>query len=140
LFLIEFLELYILDIIPCHIYSYKYFLPLFQWRISAFLSYVVEALAKKNAHFIMKHILMFISSSFIFYAYFYHPNLIDFHNIFLFFNWVFISFTLPMLSQKYPTCSAPTPPPSQFLALAFPCTEADKVCTTNGPLFPLMAN
>lgn len=51
LFLIEFLELYILDIIPCHIYSYKYFLPLFQWRISAFLSYVVEALAKKKCSF-----------------------------------------------------------------------------------------
>jgi hypothetical protein len=34
-----------------------------------------------------------------------------------------------------------TPPPhSHFLALAFPCTEADKVCTTNGPLFPLMAD
>jgi hypothetical protein len=26
------------------------------------------------------------------------------------------------------------------LALAFPCTEAYKVCTTNGPLFPLMAD
>jgi hypothetical protein len=26
------------------------------------------------------------------------------------------------------------------LALAFPCIEAYKVCTTNGPLFPLMAN
>ena len=36
----------------------------------------------------------------------------------------------------------PTPPPthSHFLALAFPCIEAYKVCTTNGPLFPLMAD
>jgi hypothetical protein len=46
--------------------------------------------------------------------------------------------------QCYPK-SPPYPPPtplpthSHFLALAFPCTEAYKVCTTNGPLFPLMA-
>jgi hypothetical protein len=26
------------------------------------------------------------------------------------------------------------------LALLFPCTEAYKVCTTSGPLFPLMAD
>jgi hypothetical protein len=26
------------------------------------------------------------------------------------------------------------------LALSFPCTEAYKICTTNGPLFPLMAD
>jgi hypothetical protein len=42
-----------------------------------------------------------------------------------------------MLSQKSPTPSPPpTPLPthSHFLALAFPCTEAYKVCTTNGPL------
>jgi hypothetical protein len=47
-----------------------------------------------------------------------------------------------MLSQKSPNASLPTPPPthSHFLALAFPCTETYKVCTTNGPLFPLMAD
>jgi hypothetical protein len=26
------------------------------------------------------------------------------------------------------------------IALAFPCTEAYKVCKTNGPLFPMMAD
>jgi hypothetical protein len=26
------------------------------------------------------------------------------------------------------------------LTLAFPCTEAYKVCKTNGPLFPVMAD
>jgi hypothetical protein len=26
------------------------------------------------------------------------------------------------------------------LALSFPCTEAYKVCTTHGSLFPLLAN
>jgi hypothetical protein len=35
---------------------------------------------------------------------------------------------------------APLPTHSHFLALAFPCTEAYKVCKTNGPLFPLMAD
>jgi hypothetical protein len=35
-----------------------------------------------------------------------------------------------------------TPPPthSYFLALSFPCTEAYKVCTINGPLFPLLVD
>ena len=36
----------------------------------------------------------------------------------------------------------PTPLPthSHFLAPAFPCTGADKVCKSNGPLFPVMAD
>ena len=43
---------------------------------------------------------------------------------------------------KVPHTLSPNPLPthSHFLALAFPCTEAYKVCKTNGPLFPLMAN
>jgi hypothetical protein len=46
------------------------------------------------------------------------------------------------ISNAIPKVPQPAPPPtlSHFLALAFPCTEAYKVCTTNGPLFPLMAN
>ena len=40
-----------------------------------------------------------------------------------------------MLSQNF-TPSSPTH--SHFLALAFLCTEAEKVCTTNRPLFLLM--
>jgi hypothetical protein len=44
--------------------------------------------------------------------------------------------------QCYPKSppNAPQPTHSQFLALAFPCTESYKVCKTNGPLFPLMAD
>jgi hypothetical protein len=42
-------------------------------------------------------------------------------------------------SPPYPAPHSPTHP-SHFLALAFPCTEAYKVCKTNGPLFPLMAD
>jgi hypothetical protein len=39
-------------------------------------------------------------------------------------------------SKSPPRTPPPTPPPthSHFLALAFPCTEAYKVCMTNGPL------
>jgi hypothetical protein len=35
---------------------------------------------------------------------------------------------------------APLPTHSYFLALAFPCTEAYKVCKIKGPLFPMMAD
>jgi hypothetical protein len=44
--------------------------------------------------------------------------------------------------QKVPYALPPTPLPthSHFLALAFPYTEAYKVCTTNGPLFSVMAH
>ena len=48
-----------------------------------------------------------------------------------------------MLSQKSPIpspCPAPLPTHSHFLALAFPCTGAYKVCKTKGPLFPMMAD
>ena len=62
---------------------------------------------------------------------------------FFFFYQIFSSFTFQMLSQKSPMPS-PNPAPlhshSHFLALAFPCTEADKVCNTKGPLFPMMTN
>jgi hypothetical protein len=47
--------------------------------------------------------------------------------------------------QFYPKSPPPTPPQLpplhfHFLALAFTCTEADKVCMTNRPLFPLMSD
>ena len=43
-----------------------------------------------------------------------------------------------MLTQKSPK---PSPlPHSHVLALAFPSTEAYKVCKNNGPLYPLMAD
>jgi hypothetical protein len=50
---------------------------------------------------------------------------------------IHISSAIPKVPHTLPT----TPPTthSHFPALAFPCTEAYKVCTTNGPLFPLMA-
>jgi hypothetical protein len=54
------------------------------------------------------------------------------------------SFTFQMLSQKFPIPSPPHPASlpthSHFLALAFPCTGAHKVCKTKVPLFPMMAN
>jgi hypothetical protein len=39
-----------------------------------------------------------------------------------------------------PPRPAPLPTHSHFLALAFPCIGAYKVCNTKGPLFPLMAD
>jgi hypothetical protein len=41
-------------------------------------------------------------------------------------------------SPPYPPTPLPTHSP--FLALAFPCTGAYKVCKSNGPLFAVMAN
>jgi hypothetical protein len=51
---------------------------------------------------------------------------------------IYISNAIPKVSHTL----SPTPltTHSYFLALAFPCTEAYKVCKTNGPLFPLMAD
>jgi hypothetical protein len=60
---------------------------------------------------------------------------------YIFFYYVFSSITFPMLSQKSPIPYPLTPLPthSHFLALAFPCTGAYKVCVSNGPLFPVTA-
>jgi hypothetical protein len=69
-------------------------------------------------------------------------TLSHFHfHFFFYYYYVFSSITFPMLSQKSPT-HPPTPLPthSHFLALAFPCTGAYKVCLSNGPLFPVMAD
>jgi hypothetical protein len=51
---------------------------------------------------------------------------------------IYISNAIP----KVPHTLTPTPLPthSHFLALAFFCTGAYKVCKSNGPLFPLMAD
>jgi hypothetical protein len=43
-------------------------------------------------------------------------------------------------SPPYPPTPTPLPTHFPFLALAFPCTGAYKVCVSNGPLFPVMAN
>jgi hypothetical protein len=43
-------------------------------------------------------------------------------------------------SPPYPPLPTPLPTHSHFLALAFPCTEAYRVCKTRGPLFAVMAD
>jgi hypothetical protein len=50
---------------------------------------------------------------------------------------IYISNAIPKVSHTLPPIPLPTH--SHFLALAFPCTGAYKVCMTNGPLFPVMA-
>jgi hypothetical protein len=43
-------------------------------------------------------------------------------------------------SPPYPPTPTPLPTHAPPLALAFPCTGAHKVCVSNGPLFPVMAD
>jgi hypothetical protein len=50
---------------------------------------------------------------------------------------IYISSAIPKVPHTPPT---PLPTHSHFLALAFPCTGAYKVCMINGPLFPMMAD
>jgi hypothetical protein len=52
---------------------------------------------------------------------------------------IYISNAIPKVPYSLP-CPAPLPTHSHFLALAFPCTGAYKVCMTMGPLFPMMAD
>jgi hypothetical protein len=51
----------------------------------------------------------------------------------------YISNAIPKVPHTLPP-PTPLPTHSHFLALAFPCTEAYKVCLSNGPLFPVMAD
>jgi hypothetical protein len=51
---------------------------------------------------------------------------------------IYISNAIPKVPHTL--TSTPLPSHSHFLALVFPCTEAYKVCKTNGPLFPMMAD
>jgi hypothetical protein len=50
---------------------------------------------------------------------------------------IYISNAIPKVPG---TPSTPQPTHSHFLGLVFPCTEAYKVCKSNGPLFPLMGD
>jgi hypothetical protein len=50
----------------------------------------------------------------------------------------YISNAIPKVPHNLAPTSLPTH--SHFLALAFPCTGAYKVCKSNGPLFPVMAD
>jgi hypothetical protein len=65
---------------------------------------------------------------------------------FFFFFPFFIRYLAPLhfqcytKSPPYPPTPTPLPTHSPPLALAFPCTGAHKVCVSNGPLFPVMAD
>jgi hypothetical protein len=66
------------------------------------------------------------------------------------FSFFLIRYLFHLHFQCYPKSPLHAPPPtplptplathSHFLALEFHCTEAYKVCMTNGPLFQLMAD
>jgi hypothetical protein len=52
---------------------------------------------------------------------------------------IYISNAIPKVPDTLPT-PTPLPTHSHFLALAFPCTKAYKVCKNNVSFFPLMAD
>ena len=61
----------------------------------------------------------------------------------LFYFWlgiflIYVSKAIPKVPHTLPP--TPLPTHSHFLALAFPCTGAYKVCMSNGSLFPVMAD
>jgi hypothetical protein len=58
---------------------------------------------------------------------------------FISFFFIYISNAIPKVPQTLPT-PTPVTTHSHFLTLAFPHTEAYKVCKTKGPLFPMMAD
>jgi hypothetical protein len=70
-----------------------------------------------------------------------NPVSFFFSNFLLDVFFIYISNAIPKVPYTLPpSCPAPLPTHSHFLALAFPCTEAYKVCKTKGPLFPMMAD
>jgi hypothetical protein len=71
------------------------------------------------------------------FIFFLYVNLI-FKKILLGIFLIYISNAIPKVPHNLPP--NPLPTHSHFLALVFPCTGAYKVCTTNGPLFPVMAD
>jgi hypothetical protein len=58
--------------------------------------------------------------------------------LFLFFLNFLLGIFLIYISNAIPKVSQPLPPHSPTHPL--PCTETSKVCKSNGPLFPLMAD
>jgi hypothetical protein len=71
------------------------------------------------------------------HPYIYKDNVFLFKYFLLGIFLIYISNAVPSVPHILPP---PSPYPPNFLALAFSCTGAYKVCLTNGPLFPVMAN
>ena len=51
-----------------------------------------------------------------------------------------MSNAIPKVPYTFPPGPAPLPTHSHFLTPMFPCTGAYRVCKTNGPLLPVMAD
>jgi hypothetical protein len=60
--------------------------------------------------------------------------------LFIYFLKVLLDIFFIYISNAIPKVPYTLPIHSHFLALAFTCTEAYKICKTKGPLFPMMAN
>jgi hypothetical protein len=79
------------------------------------------------------------------YQYISFVNILNWFSFFFFFPFFIrylahLHFQCYTKSPPYPPTPTPLPAHSPFLALAFPCSGAYKVCVSNGPLFPVMAD
>jgi hypothetical protein len=114
--------------------------------VESFVLICMSLMTKKTKHFFMCFSAIWDSSvenSFALYPIFKLGYLVcwSLTSLFIYLGIFFIYFSsaIPKVPHTLHTLT-PLPTHSHFLALAFPCTEAYKVCMTNGPLFPLMAN
>jgi hypothetical protein len=82
--------------------------------------------------FLISYLCIFIFIFFSFYFLFFFPFFIRYLT--------HLHFQCYTKSPPYPPTPTPLPTHSPFLALVFPCTGAYKVCKSNGPLFPVMAD
>jgi hypothetical protein len=95
--------------------------------------------ARRESHWTLKALLQWHTSS-------QGVPPLFFINFYFMIFFLIIEYLLHLHFQCYPK-SPPHPPTptsptihSHLLALVFSCTEAYQVCTTSGPLFPLMAD
>jgi hypothetical protein len=81
------------------------------------------------------------SSALLFFCVLIHLMAVSFFFLSIFIRYLaHLHFQCYTKSPPYPPTPTPLPTHSPFLALAFPCSGAYKVCVSNGPLFPVMAD
>jgi hypothetical protein len=134
---IDFLSyLYILDINSLlDVGLVNSFFPIGSWPI-CLLDYVL--CVTETFQFQKGPIYQFFFFYFLFFKY--HPSF-SFFFFPLFIRYLaHLHFQCYTKSPPYPPTPTPLPAHSPFLSLAFPCSGAYKVCVSNGPLFPVMAD
>jgi hypothetical protein len=111
------------------------------WQMSQIITFLGVPLTQKKTYvpwnLVLKaqqtfHFFFFFFFSFTFLYSFFFPFFIRYL--------AHLHFQCYTKSPPYPPTPTPLPTHSPPLALAFPCTGAHKVCVSNGPLFPVMAD